>query len=1831
MPKTIYRPFALLLFALAACGGGETGTPCNDNAACGDDLACDHTGACVALTCPDLAGCCAPGETGCGCGDGCSVEGDVCVDERCAPRDCMPGREGCACGVGGCGVGLACVEDRCVDDTGRLGGSCFSDATCTRSLRCQNDVCVPCTVGSQGCGCDGTRCNDGLVCHEGLCHTATGLASNPPTGEDACFTPCTTDGAVEGSFVDCPADGLLPGCFGETTCVEGTCRPNDGVSHRCSNDVDCPDFQACLLGTCRSNCNTDEQCIDGAICHRYVCRKTCNTAEAPCDANAFCSTGDGENGVCLPLDTPVEPAPSTGSFELAPTSIAFSNIALETTIQLTHSGATAARYFVEKKRDLVFRDDAAPTATEASNDCEGRACPLSWLTISAKGQSTSGPSLDVIVDPGETVTITLAGGADGPSTKWEGEIEVHERSLGRRSLLVRYAERPDGRWSGKSFVFGNFGDAGLEEWLDRDKSPSAIANIRNAFLQVWARFRTGTASLDELQAALLSIRTESWRSPAMEQRCPSGSACFPFTNADGFAVFTNDPLTVPVPSGAVELPVAIDLRAHEGVSALDFEGRIATERALQYFGNPRIDVRLAADPTACRPSDGPCVVGVDDFTAQILVGGQFPSSRNDAACDGAEGFVHVKTPWLVTGFEGRSERDPATGRRYTYACRNRALPLEGDQTAAIENSSLASANPIRNGQTRHRTVRGIDGVLIDGHTLLVLFEEAMQSPFDDDDPITTYGVMILERIPNQLDANAFVGNAPAVPANEPDRQAPIACSPELLAQAVGDPNALAPDRVADNASAVAQAIVLGAVRSPTSPAPIDGDDDVVVHYLCEELGLFDFGVDVAAPAACPVGSGVRFFIVDRGAFPNGLAGLGCQQDGSCGTTLERWSNNGSYGLVLDPVWRCTDADVAYCSEHRTDLRVGKDFFVPSEEAPVFVPLRAAIDDAFRYRTRFVNRSGTSVGFVPEICAPMSNAVPYCYDPPAIEAVRERVDCAIAIENTFDAHLDQETRELLMSYLEDDFGYAETFDEVGRRSVRFGFEHLDAELSIMLGDDAYAKALASRFDLAGSQLASFEGDLFEPNGLQLSGAAGFEMLSLYTAVQYYDATLERFFRLSPALSEAIETAKSGNARSFITQSTVVSYFDRLTRASTQKARAWSEIAKRYQGFNRPDLARHVIERAYTAAHLEAAFLHHLATQVVNVSTPEEVDQIRRQIEAAQRIYRIALTGMQDRYADIEDGVDFFGFSPAFIPFPALEFGRDNPFEVAMARARQRMEIAKEAEQVALANNRSFETDAAAFQNELVRIRTTYEGQLSELCGTMTGEDGRIYPAISKYAYLEPSARIWGDPCGLMQTGSIHTSNGSVQIALNEVRRVRQAMTNVLEEARIEGQRWSASCGVAQALARAEWVHQGKVNVIQTVIDAQRDALSLLGRFEARATTIAGLSACDPLSCGPALAAGTAFVNTAIAVEAATSTLESAIRIETAVVREMERNFGLVRADFQCDQIEIDGRARVRTILLRLAELKLEALRSQYEFGQALANLRQQRNQATRLQAEMAEVESLAINVEAARNNPNIRIYRNDAVINADETFRLALREAYAATRVLEYYTSQSYADLDKLFLTRMVTAGDFNLQRYIIGIEDRFREFEDQYGLPDFRLARLSLRDDILQIPRTDENGTPLTEGERTERLRDQLTSGRLLDEDGYLVVPFATSLAQLSPLTKNHQIRYVEAEIIGSEVGDPLGRVYLRMAGTGAVSSLDDELLFYTFPERTAVINPFFNGNRIYVPEVYRSKRLQSRPFINSRWELVFNQRDETVNEDINLRSITDLRLYVYYSDFTEL
>ena len=634
---------------------------------------------------------------------------------------------------------------------------------------------------------------------------------------------------------------------------------------------------------------------------------------------------------------------------------------------------------------------------------------------------------------------------------------------------------------------------------------------------------------------------------------------------------------------------------------------------------------------------GSCLVTIEEFSANTVLGGRYsPESQVENCTEGdAETFVLTSQPWLVDGIELETFLENGVRRR--PECRDTRYPFGFPNTDVQRNSNWAQANPVLDGKTRNRTMQFLDGALIDQRTMFIIFREHTPSFLGDSDPdgFSAYGFLLLERAPDILDATEFEGNTVFAPTDQPDDLLATSCDQDLLNK-IPETGGLLNEFTAIN---IATTLISGFSPDVTTPlVPLSIDN---IHYLCEDSKLID-GVFRYADGTtdgnigkipCPAGSDVVYFgssltenefrdnaqcsilddtvtLVDTGIEGNGIDDQFltsyASYVGTCGkSTLVNLGGS----VRQDITWTCTDGS-QFCDSNPLDLRDGKTFYRidsddPTPSQAVMSPLYSSVQDAFRYKTKFKNRTGTNLAFTPEVCIPTSSQRPYCYDPTQFAEIEQRLDCAIHIFNNNYDNLDAATRALLHRNLVQNFAF-----EVTNGQTYDGFERLYAELLIMLGDESYTQAFDSRFDLASSQVGVFVGSEFEPNGIDLSGVAGSEMANLYRATQYYQIAVDRFFSLSQQIWKSLN--QSSSERVFIGQATITTYFDRLIRASVQKARAWAEISKRYQGLYRPDLARLVVERAYTSTYLESQILNRFMLEVVSVSDIATRDQIQKSV-------------------------------------------------------------------------------------------------------------------------------------------------------------------------------------------------------------------------------------------------------------------------------------------------------------------------------------------------------------------------------------------------------------------------------------------------------------------------------------------------------------------------------------------------------------------------------------------------------------------------------------------
>jgi hypothetical protein len=1829
----------------------------------------------------------------CGFGGACD-DGLSCQDAFC--RQCVLGETGCNCDDGQCDAGLVCGEDdRCEADDGVPD----PDAALCYTV-CTGQFYQPNGNGPR------TRCPaDGLIrdCHHGnrTCREGACLLPGEPV------PACDTDADCP-DFQGCFDGRCLSNCERDADCVDPDAVCHRKVCRQSCNLAAgaCPDGYACaaqgdgISGVCLFSMPATVEprtVVEGAVLlsapslsfTSYDTDRTFALENDSEEARRFTvrkvghavTAEDGtverreESDPALPCDLPCDERESV----------------VRDRCEAAGSPEAACDQL----------------AAAARRDCNPAiSCPLTWLDLYVDGRPAQRTQeIEVQVPARSRAILHVANAAGAPGVRYTGHLEVRHPQLNTARLDLAYTQSATGQWTGRMYYFSQFGTTGLYNtpagcqagtpgcttgWLSLPNAPAgqpqapntrdapdARQRIGNAFMEVWGAFRAERLSFTNFIAMLTSTRTGSWAFDRVARDCVSALgngrrniACYlSETGFNGLVEFSSNTQNDPVPSGVVELPISMNLQERDG-NVLG--GRINSAEALHYAGDPAIEIHLASPPGDCtRSPSGACLLLVDPAraavpAAYINVGGRVELGEPESGCP--VGFQRETFPWLPVGFTRQTGFADDLGA-YRAECRSTQLPF-GNPALAARNRHLAASNPIPDGKPRRRELRVLDGGFLNQEQLFLIFEERFESFLGDSDTtgFSSYGYMLMNRSGQDLEIDrdegpgapngipdVFDGARPPAQVAEADFSLAPTCSDALL-DLVGGLTPVGGGGIA-SANGAVETLIHGVPRAEGALAclqfldPFGRDQPCLeggqtVHFYCEDTGTFDGG-NGQVPEACPAGSRVTYFLMAPGAPDPAAHRCNTHAEGArgtCQTALNAYVDAG-FVVELDPSWTCRDENEALCSENRLDLREGKVFFSPlAEPLAVLRPIRESIDQAFRYKTRFRSRTGASVGFAPQICLPDSDQIPYCYDPTAIEEIRDRVDCLLSIWRApaqFEA-LSLSNKALLIDTLTEAFavGPVDHPPNAPRSSLRDGFERLYAELLVMMGDEALTRAFASRYDVAGDRGGAFDGTSFEANGIVLSGVVGGEFRSLYEARQYYQEAVTRLFALAPTLWSAIRGDQNAN---FVTPATVAEYFERVIRASTQKTRTASAIAERYQRVNRPDLARGVLEREYTAAYLESVILSRMLQGIIAQADQNARDGVRLTLEDAARRYRAALMDMQNAYRAIADEVNIFGFAPDYIPFPTIDVRETNGFENMLARVDQKLRLARDKEEAAIAGDRAFETDAAEFQSELVRLRNTYEGQLREICGSFEGPDGVIYPAIKKYASLSPALERLGDPCGLVQNGDIYSAMVTLEQGHIDMNDRLQAIRDVFS--RIDSARdyLNATCDLQEEFIQMTYdigderrelredIHNLQLG-IQLMQSAQALAQQEVGAF---LTCAGGMGGPVPgggvAVCTAAKAAGLAYAAIHIGLEAGIVTQQVFINRKEAELIDLDTEQATFPYRMTCRSAELEFERQVRDLLVDMKRKELDALRTQYQLALQRGELQRLYNRAQRLQAEGEEAQQLAINVAAARNDPNIRIFRNDAVINAEVAFDAAIREAYRATLVFEYYTSQTYARRGDLFLTRLVSRGQYNLDNYVNDLNNAFFEFEEEFGLPNLRVQVLSLRDDVFAIPRTSPSGVPYTLAERIGQMRDKLLNPAMLDRHGYTAIPFATSLDRLSPATRNHKIRYIEAEINADSAGDAVTRLYLTQGGTSLVNSVRDEKIYYRFPELTAVLNPYIGGNKVFDPEVYQNARLRDRPLVATDWRLMINQRDEAVNQDLDLASVNDIRLFIYYSDFTEL
>jgi len=667
------------------------------------------------------------------------------------------------------------------------------------------------------------------------------------------------------------------------------------------------------------------------------------------------------------------------------------------------------------------------------------------------------------------------------------------------------------------------------------------------------------------------------------------------------------------------------------------------------------------------------------------------------------------------------------------------------------------------------------------------------------------------------------------------------------------------------------------------------------------------------------------------------------QPAKCGEVLQEWLTYRNEDVRLAN-WDCEDKvggdDGAACYRFN-DLLAGKIFYKPHNPTPSLQPLLGGaglVNDAFSYVTKFqssaVGASG-ALGFMPGVCGPLETTG-YCYSPEKITEIANRNECLLYLyaKNPKNVFTVNTMLDKITVYLKESLGFKAEGGAYGVVKTQSGFEKLYAELLIMLGDDAATKALSSRFDLAELTMGEFEGRKFEPNGIDLTGLAGGEMRNLYKSAQALQAVGDRFQRLWVLISE-IKNQGGDRLSKILSPEMVTSYLSRVIDAAKKKTKIWSTVAQKYHNFERPDLARLVIERGYSAAGYESTLITSVMKQTLDVAPVPSQDEIRYKLKIAQIGFSAAMTRMLSVYGDLDAELNYFGFTDDYIPFPGLEVGagRDNGFEVQINRAKERMAWASQKETEAIETSRSFAFDAASFFAELAEIENRYEQQIIEKCGSFKSDQGQIYPAMQLYGeFLPLHLRTGEDPCGsnVMETGAIYEARTQFEDSVLQLQQNNRSLGEKLDQIENIMQNITASCSTIEGFnQQLKNVAIGTMKVHHQIAEA--------GRWLKFGESV--LDGC--------VAASAALSNQTVGLSTNVGALPSAATIGMASVawsgsiaannvahsfweeklRDLEEEKFQIEGEQQCKMLEHEGEKQIRDVLIGMESARIEVARGQ----------------------------------------------------------------------------------------------------------------------------------------------------------------------------------------------------------------------------------------------------------------------------------------------------------------
>jgi hypothetical protein len=529
------------------------------------------------------------------------------------------------------------------------------------------------------------------------------------------------------------------------------------------------------------------------------------------------------------------------------------------------------------------------------------------------------------------------------------------------------------------------------------------------------------------------------------------------------------------------------------------------------------------------------------------------------------------------------------------------------------------------------------------------------------------------------------------------------------------------------------------------------------------------------------------------------------------------------------------------------------------------------------------------------------------------------------------------------------------------------------------------------------------------------------------------------------------------------------------------------------------------RDVAEAHLSLAAAGALLT-----ATGGPEDRLARAVNGAAALTQAA--------ARIGSGLNPAGYPDSYIAYtypPTLGSASNNYLELAKDFSNNWLAAATAAYNTAQSSQRDFESTYQNLAREVTTLNADYGRRVADLCGGSARTPSLAGCGVSGGLVFDTAQQIKSAHLRL-QNAAAALSNQYLSIQIEQNRAAQQVNLHEVTAFAIteDGRKLEALAGREAALDEMEAASSGFFGAVSSLASV-------------------------PPNIGAAIGSIGAGITGGLVANARGEIEQERIRIDT-----------LARARVEYDQGQaqlIDSAARVKTMLLELPTLRINALAAELDIARLLGLLRAQVQEAADTMAALDRQQKTS--GSDPRRDPAFRQYRDLATTLAAKAFDAAQGQLFLVTRALEYETGMSFGRRAELF--SFTTPAE--LASYLGDVEAAYQRFVATIGNRQQRETTLSLRDQIFRFP------TPLVDPATgqvlspAEVFHQLLADPRNRDAAGSLRLAFTLSLAP-DALTFNGSLctdtlTGMRISLVGAALGATQPEVVMQQRGSAYVRS----------------------------------------------------------------------------------